>query len=132
MPFRFASKPRVSRPLPEPGGDLTLSFEVAAIGDDTHVMVTYEIVAEHPYLFVPPACPVAARQIATGPHPVGTAPTPIVLPINVEKTPPGPPRFEQVFIEIEVAEVDAAGNPAIAPGGIAIPPRRRTAAVTII
>lgn len=132
MPFTIVSAPHVSRPIPEAGGEFGLSFELAAVGGEAHVLVTYDIRPGQPFVFVPPSSPVPTTRIGPEPRRVSVAGQDIARRLTVAKSPAGPPRFVQLFIDIELAEVDAAGRPLILPGGIAILPRQLIAVLTLI
>jgi len=109
MAFNIETEPQSSpSSIPEPGGSVLMTFRLSAIESPTQVNVLYTIRTGMPYIFVPPPPPTSPNLVKSGPHTVLVGGTDIVRRLTFAKNPPGAPRVELLFVDIEVVEVGAA------------------------
>jgi hypothetical protein len=107
MGLSLDSDPSVSpRTIPASGGLVTVSFNVSGVPSKTRLKTVYSIPDDVPYVFSPQN----AKQVDRDPVDVPASGRTVSNRLTLKKSPPNGPSQAFVPIDLELQELDNAGN----------------------
>jgi hypothetical protein len=114
--------------MPRQGGTVNFVFEAQSTGATTAEKTQYSIPADAPYVFANPTDPAKPRSFSGERRAVTIIPGNRSAPLTLRKV-DGPP-VARVFVNADVFEVDANGDP-LKVNGVARQPKPLTGVITI-
>lgn len=114
--------------MPKQGGTVNLVFEAQSTGATTAEKTQYSIPADSPYVFANPTDPAKPRAFSGVRREVTVIPGNRQTALTLKKV-DGPP-VARVFVNADVFEVDANGDP-LEDNGVVRPPKPLTGVITI-
>jgi hypothetical protein len=114
--------------MPGKGGTVNFVFEAQSTGATTAEKTSYSIPADAPYVFTNPTDPAKPRVFSGERREVTIIPGNRSTALTLRKV--DGPSVARVFVNADVFEVDANGDP-LRNSGVARPPKPLTGVVTI-